>query len=1093
MEIRQIMLKLVGTCCLWLVFYTSSTAQPFPRVNGAEAQPGRLVVKLQPGYQANSLQDLMAMPGLANSLLQLGAAGFDERFPSLAYTEKPIRHLKGIFTLTIDHSVDLGEAAARLSRYRALFQYVEPDYLATPFMPYVPNDLDSAAHWFAFRMRTLDAWGLTRGNSTFKVGLVDTGVDYLHPDLAGNHATNSLDPVDGIDNDNNGYVDDFLGWDVAGTFPNLNDPDGDPFPPFKDVPFSDHGTFVAGHAAATSDNGTGKPSPAFNCQFVAVKCTPDSQQGGARIFNGYDGMLYAAEAGCQVINASWGSFSFSQLGADVVREITQTYDALIVAAAGNDVSQPNVAYPAAYPEVMAVTASGASDQLALNLTRGFEIDVASPASGPTTRPDSTYFNDGVLYSSFASATAAGAAILLRSYRPGLSARQVRALMRVTADPVIYNLAPADAQDKYGRGRIDLFDAMVLSTPALEAEDLALTDPTNNILESGDTVWLTGRFVNLLADANALTINLVSRDTSTAKILSGSLAVGALPNLDTVMVAGNSLQVVIPMGLGDNVPIVLEIQYQDGLYRDKEFITFIANPTFQTLDNGFISASVASNGAWGYADYPVRQLGVGFLADTLQTLFEGGLLIGTGPQQVSDNIRLPQSGASTDFRALERIETIDPAPRADIGAVALFSDSGAANPLGVQVRQETFGYLSDGNQGFLLNRVILTNTNFTSLTGLRVGQFADFDIGEGFNDSSDDTVAWWGAKQLLYTYGDASGLHVGLAMLRSPNGAMPYAGDASQFAFTDSAKWESLQGLSAFSQLPGVDGFSVLSTRGFNLSALASDTIVFAWLVGNNLAQLAQQADQADLQYACQFERTPLQVILPADTSGCDAISVTALATGPASFGWSTGVPGPTATLRTSGVYEARASTLEGCVYIAETNVFVQPQLNPDVRITPKVLGLNAPDLTVADATAGATAWEWTFGDGFGFQGPAYMHTYQDTGTYVVELQLSGGLCDTTVSDTVRVVPFVVGTREGHTSGAFQVYPNPASGRLVLQGLPLGAQEAKLVNPLGHVVARWPLSAGAQPLELNLPYLPSGLYELLVETHTGQLNKRIIIR
>ena len=163
------------------------------------------------------------------------------------------------------------------------------------------------------------------------IGIIDTGTDPDHPDLAANLKHNYADPINGLDDDGDGYVDNFNGWD-------LGESDND-----ATVNANTHGSHVSGCAAAVTDNGVGVASPGFNCKFLPVKIS----NAGGTLTMGYEGIVYAADHGCNVINCSWGGGGGGALGQNAIDYATINKDALVVCAAGNNSSNQTF-YPAAY-------------------------------------------------------------------------------------------------------------------------------------------------------------------------------------------------------------------------------------------------------------------------------------------------------------------------------------------------------------------------------------------------------------------------------------------------------------------------------------------------------------------------------------------------------------------------------------------------------------------------------------------------------------------------------------------------------------------------------------------------------------------------
>ncbi len=165
-------------------------------------------------------------------------------------------------------------------------------------------------------------------NESITVAVIDTGVDYNHPDLAANMWVNTQEiPDNGVDDDNNGFVDDIHGAAVVSeSFSHSGDPDDD----------HGHGTHVAGIIASTGANGVGGVGVAFNSKIMAIKAAQYS--GVLTTADIAEGIYYAVDNGADVINMSFGGYGRSQVEEDA---LALAYSqAVLVAAAGNDGLQP---------------------------------------------------------------------------------------------------------------------------------------------------------------------------------------------------------------------------------------------------------------------------------------------------------------------------------------------------------------------------------------------------------------------------------------------------------------------------------------------------------------------------------------------------------------------------------------------------------------------------------------------------------------------------------------------------------------------------------------------------------------------------------
>jgi subtilisin family serine protease len=319
------------------------------------------------------------------------------------------------------------------------------------------------------------AWNTNTGAGVI-VAVVDTGIDYNHPDIASNVWINKGEiPNNGIDDDHNGYIDDVRGWDFIGA--TYTDPQQSNNP----IDGNGHGTHVAGTIAAVGNNGIGVVGVAWNAQVMAVKGLDNSGTGIDSTLG--PAILYAANNGADIISASWGSTSYSATIADA---ITYAYDlgAVIVVAAGNNSEDALNFYPAALPNVITVAASDPYDNLASFSNYGSKIDVAAPgvdilslqaagtALGAVVSPGYMRLSG----TSMATPHVSGLAALILSQNATYSNEDVRQVLRVSATDV----GPPGYDLSFGYGRINAQAALAV-TGVLEAK---ITSPTDGATAQG---------------------------------------------------------------------------------------------------------------------------------------------------------------------------------------------------------------------------------------------------------------------------------------------------------------------------------------------------------------------------------------------------------------------------------------------------------------------------------------------------------------------------------------------------------------------------------------------------------------------------------
>lgn len=302
-------------------------------------------------------------------------------------------------------------------------EHVEYNYSVSANL--IPNDISFNSLWGmnnigqtgGFNDADIDAveaWDLQVGSSSVIVAVIDTGVDYNHIDLAANIWVNSGEvPNNGIDDDGNGFVDDYHGYDFANN-------DGDP----RDDHY--HGTHVAGTIAAVGNNNTGVVGVSWNSTIMPIKFL--NSAGNGNTLDAINSVLYAAQMGAHISNNSWGGGGFSQALMDAI-EVANASNSLFVAAAGNS-STNNDFYPH-YPSnyevenIISVAATDDRDLMAYFSNYGLlSVDIAAPGVNVySTSPYNSYRT--LSGTSMAAPHVAGAAALLLSHNPALTNLQLK--------------------------------------------------------------------------------------------------------------------------------------------------------------------------------------------------------------------------------------------------------------------------------------------------------------------------------------------------------------------------------------------------------------------------------------------------------------------------------------------------------------------------------------------------------------------------------------------------------------------------------------------------------------------------------------------
>lgn len=272
-----------------------------------------------------------------------------------------------------------------------------------------------------------EAWDLSTGAGVV-VGVIDSGIDYTHPDLDQSLWFNAAEtPNNGIDDDGNGYVDDYIGYDFIN-----NDPD-----PYDDL---GHGTHVSGTIAAEANNSIGVAGVAPDARIMALKIF--DADGSTDSFSAIRAIEYATMMGADLTNNSWGGGAYDQALYDAIAAAGNAGQ-LFVAAAGNggfdgigDNNDYFPSYPASYDldNIVSVAASDDNDQFGLFSNYGAEsVDLLAPGVDIlSTVPGGYDYYDGT---SMAAPHVAGVAALLLAQDPTLTPTELRARLLDSVDPL----------------------------------------------------------------------------------------------------------------------------------------------------------------------------------------------------------------------------------------------------------------------------------------------------------------------------------------------------------------------------------------------------------------------------------------------------------------------------------------------------------------------------------------------------------------------------------------------------------------------------------------------------------------------------------
>ncbi|MDP8240279.1 MAG: S8 family peptidase [Candidatus Hatepunaea meridiana] len=435
---------------------------------------------------------------------------------------------------------------AMVEAYENCPEVIFAEFVSINYKCFIPNDPRFRNQWHLSHCDLPDAWDVSHGSEEIIIGIVDSGLDMdahddgwldIHEDFAENLWQNLgedlnndgvitwEDDTNGEDDDDNGFADDFHGWDFTG---NDNWPDDDWGAD------GGHGTHVAGIASAVTNNEVGISGAAFSCKLmISAHWSTDSAGGGVR--RGYEGVEYCAANGANIINLSWGHYGPPYRSQSEVIAWAQSQGAIIFAGVGNDDTNDqsrnnNHFYPAAYDDVIGVGACDDRDRKCDFSNYGDYTDLVTPGEFIlSARPRNDYVSwQGT---SMSSPFAAGIGALMLSVEPDLNDWQLLEWMQRTA----VDISDVGNNANYPGivYRVDAGRLLHSTHPNFQITDwhiIEVVGDQDGRIERSERISIVMTLANEedYANAHNVTINLESDDPYVS-IISEEAAIGDLDN------------------------------------------------------------------------------------------------------------------------------------------------------------------------------------------------------------------------------------------------------------------------------------------------------------------------------------------------------------------------------------------------------------------------------------------------------------------------------------------------------------------------------------------------------------------------------------
>lgn len=628
------------------------------------------------------------------------------------YYEEPLLRT---FEVTIPEEVDAQKYCQKIKQLNPEIELAEPIYPDFPLG--IPNDPYANQQTMLATIKAFQTWDFFVGDTNVVIGIIDTGVFQEHEDLQHSIAPNWYEiPENGIDDDGNGFVDDFKGCNLA-------------YPKEASGGFTyhpnEHGTAVAGIAGATTNNGRGIAGVAYKCRIFPIKA---SNLNSDKIDFGYKGILYAALRGFQVVNCSWGRIKpFSPVDQSII-DYAVARGVVIVAAGGNGDNSPYVWYPAGYRGVLAVGEVNQVDYVTSTTTLNHTIRIMAPGIGNWITKNQPNSYDAPNYggTSWSAPVVSGVVAIVRARYPWLSPLQVIEYVRQLGDD-ISSLNSNPFHQKLIPLRINMSKMLSispLSIPGISPFQVITKRTDGSISDRfvvGDTVVLSINAKNFLGEARNLRfiLSLADEFETSINIVLDEVGLSFLQSGEDFTI-GN-FKFIISERKQDIVFLRVDIIGEND-YRDFFLIPFIPTTPIKNFQNDSIFVSISDKGTLGFFGSGNNRIGKGFGSFTLgNQLFKAGLLVSENDQKVVTAL-FSLNPDGSDFRVVKPFTY----PDEILGIIDDYLAS-EIDRIGLQISQKVD--LEPGGVNFFKIYAQVKNISSRVLRNLSIGYFLDLDVGE----------------------------------------------------------------------------------------------------------------------------------------------------------------------------------------------------------------------------------------------------------------------------------------------------------------------------------------------------------------------------
>jgi len=820
--------------------------------------PDRIIVKVSEPLSLAKGAVSFGLPALDYLMRRYSVQSIDRIFPE-NYGSGTGIDFSRFYVVKYSSPLDAFNIAREISDVQGV-EYADPWFIYPADDSYSckPDDPNWNLQWGMTKILADSAFCVNSGDTTVVIGIVDTGVQWDHPDLEANIWINPGEwGPDGqggfkqnnrIDDDGDGFIDDWHGWDFGGGDYNHIVEDNNPSPINTS---SSHGTHVAGIASAVTNNSVGIAGTGYHCKILPVKASSDNDMrasGTPYIIFGFDGIVYAAAMGAKVINCSWGGPGASQFEQEIIDSVT-AHGTLVVAAAGNT-GTSQIGYPASYRGVISVAATVTSDAKAGYSTYNEFVDVSAPGDNIW----STYYRNTYTISSgtsMASPMVAGLAGLVKSQFPSYNALQVGEQVRISCDSI--NAQNPSYRNLIGKGRINAYRALTFSSPSLRMNSFIIKDSAggnnNGIPEANENFTIIARFTNYLQPTTSQAMVTISTSDTNVQVQSGSYPVGAVGTLGTTDNSGSPFQVHVKSNPPPGLKVMFSLTITDAGYSDYQMFSIMINPIYATHNVNNVEVTLTNISRIGFVDLS-GSFGSGFVFGGGNQLFEGGLMLGTSATKTNDVVRNGACPAcqDNDFSSSGIYALSTPGVISQQDGRAVFTDNGAQadNKIGLQISMYSYAFTGPSDSNYIILRYDIKNTSVSTVSNLYAGLFFDWDM---LPDYSTNKTSFDASRGLGYAWDNAATnpVYCGAGVLEGNAGFRGIINNAG-LDVGRAAKWSWLSGGVVTNDSVG-DIHMTISSGPYTIPSGDKKMVAFAILGGKDLTSLQSDADAARVKWS----------------------------------------------------------------------------------------------------------------------------------------------------------------------------------------------------------------------------------------------------